>query len=105
MEFNEDKRKVMGIGRSRLKKTVITIERKSGDQVELEETRLERDLEVYINSKLKWDYQFDQASLKATSVLGMLKRTFIHLNARFLLKLYSTYVRPHLEYCSSVAHM
>ena len=78
------------------------MERKSGERVILEETNSERDLGVYINSKLKWDDQVDQASLKATSVLGMLKRTFVHRNARLLVKLYTTYVRPHLEYCSSV---
>ena len=102
MEFNEDKCKVMDIGSSRLGKTVITMERKSGERVILEETNSERDLGVYINSKLKWDDQVDQASLKATSVLGMLKRTFVHWNARLLVKLYTTYIRPHLEYCSSV---
>ena len=37
-EFNEGKCKFMDIGRSRLGRTVITIERKSGDRVELEET-------------------------------------------------------------------
>ena len=102
MIFNEDKCKVVDIGSSRLGKTVIIMVRKSGERVKLEETNSERDLGVYINSKLKWDDQVDQASLKATSVLGMLKRTFVHWNARLLVKLYTTYVRPHLEYCSSV---
>ena len=102
MEFNEDKCKVMDIGSSRLGKTVITMERKSGERVILEETNSERDLGVYINSKLKWDDQVDQASLKATSVLGMLKRTFVYWNARLLVKSYTTCVKPHLEYCSSV---
>ena len=39
VEFNEVKCKVMDIGKSRLGRTVITMERKSGDRVELEETR------------------------------------------------------------------
>ena len=39
IEFNEDKCKVMDIGRSKLGRTVITMERKSGDRVELEQTR------------------------------------------------------------------
>ena len=65
-EFNEDKCKVMGIGRSKLGQTVITMERKSGDSVELEETRSESDLGVVVNNKLKWDDQVDKARLKAT---------------------------------------
>ena len=68
-EFNEDKCKIMDIGRSKLGRTVITMERKSGDRVELEETRSERDLGVVVNNKLKWDDQVYQARLKATSIL------------------------------------
>ena len=100
MEFNESKCKVMDIGRSNLDRTVITMERKSGDRVEFEETCSERDLGVLINSKLKCDDQMDQAALKATSVLDIFKRTFVHWNASLLVKLYRTYVWPHLEYCS-----
>ena len=78
------------------------MERKSGERVELEETKSEKDLGVVINNKLKWDDQVDQATLKATAVLGMLKRTFVHWNAQMFIRLFDTYVRPHLEYCSSV---
>ena len=54
------------------------MERKSGERVKLEEDTSERDLGVYINSKLKWDDQIDQVSLKATFLLGMLKQTVVH---------------------------
>ena len=57
---------------------MITIERKSGDRVLLEETCSEREYDVFINSKLKWDDHVDQASLKDTYVLEMLKQTFVH---------------------------
>ena len=36
------------------------------------------------------------------SVLGKIKRTFVHWNAALFLRLYPTYVRPHLECCLSV---
>ena len=55
-----------------------------------------------MNSKLKWDDQVNHAAFKATSVLGMLNRTFVHWIADLFLRLYPTYVRPHLEYYSSV---
>ena len=102
MELNEEKCKVMDIGRSKLSRTVINMKSTSGVRVELEETNSERDLGVVINNKLKWDEQVIQATLKANSALGILKRTFVHWNARLLVKLYTTYVRPNLEYCSSV---
>ena len=47
---------------------MITMERKSGERVELEETKSEKDLGVVINNKLKWDDQVDQATLIATAV-------------------------------------
>ena len=68
IEFNEEKCKVMDIGRLKLGRTMITMERKSGERVELEETKSEKDLGVVINNKLKWDDQVDQATLKATAV-------------------------------------
>ena len=71
------------------------MERISGDRVQLAETKSERDLGVIIYSKLKWNEQ-------VYSVLGMLKRSFVHWNAQLLVKLFTTCVRPHLEYCSSV---
>ena len=98
IEFNEEKCKVMDIGRTKLGQTVISMESVSGERVELEVTNSERDIGVVINTKLKCDDQVDQAKLKANSVLGMLKRTFVHWNARILIKLFTTYVRPHLEY-------
>ena len=91
---NEEKCKIMDIGRSKQGRTVITMEQKSGDRVELAETKSERDLGVIINSKLKWNEQVDQATLKANSVLGMLKRTFFHWNARLLVKLFTTNYLP-----------
>ena len=44
MEFNEAKCTVMDIGRSKLGRKVINMERKSDNRVELEETRSEKDL-------------------------------------------------------------
>ena len=57
------------------------------------------DLGVVINSNLKWDDQVNQAMLKATSILGKLKRTICRLERPVTSQ--TTYVRPHLEYCSS----
>ena len=42
MEFNDEKCKI--IGRSKLGRTVITMIRKSGERVELEETNFKREL-------------------------------------------------------------
>ena len=102
MEFNEGKCKVMNIGGHKSIAPILSMENSSGERVVLHETMREKDLGVIVNSKLKWDDQVNQAALKATSVLGMLKRTFVHWSADLFLRLYPTYVRPHLEYCSTV---
>jgi len=51
---------------------------------------------------MKWSKQSNPAAAKAMSVLGMIKRTFNTLNKEMFLTLYSTYIRPHLEYCIQV---
>ena len=66
----------------------------------LHETRREKDLRVIVNSKLKWVDQVNQAAVKATTVLCMLKRTFVHWSADLFLRLYPAYIKYHLESCS-----
>jgi len=57
---------------------------------------------ILITDEMKWSKQSNSAALKAMSVLGMIKRTFNTLNREMFLTLYSTYIRPHLEYCIQV---
>ena len=68
MEFNQEKFKVMGIRRSKLDRTVITMILAPVERVELNETNSERDLGVVFNNKLKWDEQVDRAALKFNSI-------------------------------------
>ena len=50
----------------------------------------------------KWKNQVTSAAAKANQILGMLKRTFTRLNPMTFKVLYTSYVRPHLEYAISV---
>ena len=54
---------------------------------------------LLITDDMKWRNQCNSAAAKAMSVLGRIKRTFSALNKETFLILYSTYTRPHLEYC------
>jgi ribonuclease P/MRP protein subunit RPP40 len=47
---------------------------------------------------LKQDNQTSIATAKANNILGILKRTFVCRDAKLWKKLYTTYVRPHLEF-------
>jgi sulfur relay (sulfurtransferase) DsrC/TusE family protein len=68
----------------------------------LEETEVERDLGIYLNNRLNWDNQISHMKANAYGELSKLKRTFRHWNVMSFRILYCTYVRPKLEYCSSV---
>ena len=61
----------------------------------------ERDLGIHITNDLKWKTQAQHASNRANAVLGSLKRTFTIWNIQTTLILYTSFVRPHLEYAVS----
>ena len=67
----------------------------------MEQTTIERDLEIYICNDLKWTFQATQAANKANSVLGRLKKAFKFWNISTFTLLYTCFVRPHLEYAAS----
>lgn len=66
---------------------------------EVEQVSEVRDLGIVVSDDLKWSRQCNQAAYKAMAALGMIKRTFTKLSKEAFKMLYSTYVRPHLEYC------
>jgi hypothetical protein len=43
-----------------------------------------------------------QSSKKATRLINYFRRSFHYLDKRNFLTLYSAFIRPHLEYCSSL---
>ena len=64
----------------------------------IDETELEKDLGVYISNDLKWKYQVEQSVNKARMVLGQLKKAFKYWTIQSFKQLYTSLVRPHLEY-------
>ena len=55
-------------------------------------------LDVQIFNDLKYERQAQIAAAKANKVLGTLKNTFISRDTKIWKKLYTTYIRPHLEF-------
>ena len=58
----------------------------------------EKDLGIYVDTKLSFQYDVDQASSKANSLLGLAKRSFDHIDVNMFRSLFIGLVRPHLEY-------
>ena len=100
MSFNYGKCKCMQIGNksTNLFAPFTMIDPLTNEVHFIAETTNERDLGIQIKHNLKWDLQCILAADKANKMLGTLKKTFKFWTIRSLKILYTSYIRPHLEY-------
>jgi len=68
----------------------------------LEKLNSINDFGVIFDSNLTLKDHVAQKINKAYSILGIIKRNFIHLDKSGFILLYKSMVRPHLEYANSV---
>ena len=104
MELNIKKCKVMHTGYKPTHSSYSMEDVQSGQstRVLLETTKTERDLGFQMSADLKCHDQAQVAAAKANRYLGILKNTFVSRDANLWKKLYTTYVRPQLEYAVPV---
>ena len=74
----------------------------NGEPTLLQKTSLERDLGIQISNNLKSSAQANHAATNANRKLGLLKKTFRFRGVDMWKKLYTAYVRPHLEFAVPV---
>ena len=72
------------------------------ERVKLEKTETEKDLGVIVSSNGKNDRQAVKAINRANLELGRMRKTFQFFNIRLFKIIYPTFIRPHLEFATSV---
>ncbi len=65
---------------------------------ELESTLVEKDLGVHVDNELNFDHHVTECVKQANKTLGLIRRTYQHLDSDTLKTLYVALVRPKLEY-------
>ena len=94
MEFNVDKCHIMHIG-NKNKEFKYTM----GNQ-ELQASEFEKDIGVLIQRNLRPSLQCAKAAKTANAVLAQISRAVSYRDKHTFLRLFRTYVRPHLDYCA-----
>ena len=100
MCLNGPKCKVMHFGKNNPRKEYVIED--NGRNMVLEKTELEKDLGVMVTMDGKCSAQVEVAVNRASWILGRLRKTFRYFDLNLCKKLYPTFVRPHLEFASSV---
>lgn len=96
LKFHPDKCKVMKIGKNHQEFTY-----KMGD-VPLGETSEEKDLGIVTDSGITFRQHIAMKISKANQVVGMIRRSFHHLDTKMFSNLFKSRVRPVIEYGSSI---
>ena len=65
---------------------------------EIEHVDIEKDLGVFMDSELSFHDHITKKVNKANSLVGIIRRCFSFIDIDTFKKLYSSFVRPHLEY-------
>ena len=100
LRFHPDKCFIMKIGRSCPDSQYVM--KKGSDKIVLAETKVERDLGVLVDSQLAFKDHISQAVAKSNKLLGIIRRSFVHLDEDTIRLLFKGIVRPVLEYGQAV---
>ena len=99
LEFNVKKCHVLTLGKI---EDVKHTQRYTLADKELEHVFSEKDLGVTFDTELQFEEHITSKVNKANAIVGLIRRSFSFLDCHLFKKLYTTFVRPHLEYAQSV---
>ena len=98
--FNESKCGVLHLGRTN-RNCADFMKTKDGLH-QISALTEEKDLGVTFDKNFTFDSHIQRVVNKANQMLGIIKRSFCYLNKDVFLKLYKSFVRPHLEYANII---
>ena len=99
LRFHPDKCHVLTLGEFH---NIMHTQRYTLHGEELEHVYDENDLGVKIDSALQFDEHISEKIKKANSTMRLIRRSFSYLDGPLFKKLYTAFVRPHLEYAQAV---
>jgi len=70
----------------------------SSDRVSLEKSKMETNLSVQMDKNLRFSQHIETHFNKANRLLGLITRSYEHLDAESMQLLVIAFVRPHLEF-------
>ncbi len=70
--------------------------------VGLESSTCEKDLGVQVDDNLSFSRHINEKITKANAIMGVVRRSFRHLDSHIFPKIFKTMIRPHLEYAAPV---
>ena len=100
LHFNVSKCGVLHIGNNHINCKYFMVLNNIMEEIKI--VKEERDLGVVFDGSLSFDSHIHKIVCKANQMLGIIKRAFDFLDKEIFLKLYKSFVRPHLEYANTV---
>ena len=95
LKFHPDKCHLLTLGKI---ENIMYCHRYQVGGTEIDHTFEEKDLGVVIDSELTFADHIVQKVKKANSIVGIIRRSFASLPKHTFVKLFTAFVRPHLEY-------
>ena len=99
LKFNTDKCHVLTLGKI---DKIMHTHRYTLYGDELDHVFEEKDLGVIVDMEMNFEEHMAAKVKKANAMMGLIRRSFSYLDGETFKKLYSSFVRPHLEYANSV---
>ena len=97
LEFHPDKCVSMSINHKGEQPRIYKMK-----ETTLKQVHQEKDIGVIVDDQLKFEKHIYEKINKANSMMGLIRRSFIHMDEDIFKKLFKAPVRPHLEYANSI---